>query len=378
MRNARRIDENISIGLVPDGEDLQQLCDLGYRTVVDVREEHEKFGGQVSKRAGELGLDYVSIPISREELRLDQVFDFYRIVYDEKNAPLYLFSRFGKKPLAFVLLFEATARGDRLTRIYQRASRIGIDLRGDPTLESFLVSLLNQDHSHEILDVIREIRPELLHPGTAESAERSARVGKTDHLVTYVQRPEREDMLGQRGCTVWLTGLPAAGKSSIAFALERELVSNRNTAYVLDSDNIRHGLAEDLGFTAAERSENIRRACQVAKLFADAGLIVIASFISPFCADRELARQIHVEAALGFVEVYVDTPRDLCEQRDTRGLYRSARAGGIPGFTGVGGRYEPPSQPELIVKPESDAPTEIAQQVLAYLLRQRFVSRMTR
>ncbi len=162
-----------------------------------------------------------------------------------------------------------------------------------------------------------------------------------------VTRQERARNLGQKGCTVWLTGLSASGKSTIAVALEQALLERGHHAYRLDGDNIRLGLNKNLGFSAQDREENIRRIGEVAKLFADAGLIAIASFISPYRADRDLVRTLHAEAGLGFYEVFVDIPLELAEKRDPKGLYRKARAGQIKGFTGVDDPYEAPLNPEL-------------------------------
>ena len=145
----------------------------------------------------------------------------------------------------------------------------------------------------------------------------------------HVERAGRETLLEQRGCTVWLTGLPSSGKSTIAFSLEHALVQQGRLAYVLDGDNIRHGLNKNLGFSAEDREENIRRIGEVAKLFADAGLVAMTSFISPYRADRDLARKLHDATGLPFIEVFVDTPVEECEKRDPKGLYQKARAGEI-------------------------------------------------
>ena len=166
----------------------------------------------------------------------------------------------------------------------------------------------------------------------------------------HVERQERQDLLNQRGCTVWLTGLPSSGKSTIGFSLEHALVQKGRLAYVLDGDNIRHGLNKNLGFSAADREENIRRIGEVAKLFADAGLITITSFVSPYRADRDQARKLHQEAGIGFIEVFVDTPVEECEKRDPKGLYKKARAGEIPNFTGISDPYEAPNNPEAVLK----------------------------
>jgi adenylylsulfate kinase len=162
-----------------------------------------------------------------------------------------------------------------------------------------------------------------------------------------VTQDERWRNLGQKGATVWMTGLSASGKSTIAVALEQVLMQRGHHAYRLDGDNIRHGLNKNLGFSAADRTENIRRIGEVAKLFTDAGLITLTSFISPYRADRDLARKLHDEAKLPFFEVFVDLPIEVAEQRDPKGLYKKARAGEIKGFTGIDDPYEAPLKPEL-------------------------------
>jgi bifunctional enzyme CysN/CysC len=162
-----------------------------------------------------------------------------------------------------------------------------------------------------------------------------------------VSRDLRWAALGQRGATVWLTGLSGAGKSTIAAALEERLVGAGRFAYVLDGDNLRHGLNRDLGFDDAARTENVRRAGEVARLLADAGAVVLVGLISPFAADRELVRGLHAASGLEFLEVHVDTSVQTCEQRDSKGLYAKARRGEIPGFTGVSAPYEAPVSPDL-------------------------------
>jgi adenylyl-sulfate kinase len=158
---------------------------------------------------------------------------------------------------------------------------------------------------------------------------------------------ERALLLGQRSVTLWLTGLSGAGKSTIACALERRLLDGGHAAYVLDGDNVRHGLNRDLGFSPEDRTENIRRIAEVARLLNDAGLIVISAFISPYREDREMARSIVGQA--DFLEVHVNTPIEVCEERDPKGMYKLARAGELPAFTGVSAPYEPPSAPECSI-----------------------------
>uniref|UniRef100_A0AAR2IKA9 Uncharacterized protein n=1 Tax=Pygocentrus nattereri TaxID=42514 RepID=A0AAR2IKA9_PYGNA len=178
--------------------------------------------------------------------------------------------------------------------------------------------------------------------------QRSTNVVYQSHSVSRSKRGQvvgtRE---GFRGCTVWLTGLSGAGKTTVGFALEEYLVSHGIPCYSLDGDNIRHGLNKDLGFSSAEREENIRRIAEVARLFADAGLICITSFISPFTKDRAEARKVHEGAGLPFFEVFLNAPLEVCEKRDVKGLYRKARAGEIKGFTGIDSKYESPEAPEL-------------------------------
>ena len=156
---------------------------------------------------------------------------------------------------------------------------------------------------------------------------------------------QRERQNGHPGSVVWLTGLSASGKTTIAIELERELFSQGKHAYVLDGDNMRHGLCSDLGFSPDARKENIRRIGEVARLFADAGFVCITAFISPYRSDRDLARKIAPPGK--FIEVYMNTPLNVCEQRDPKGLYARARAGKLKDFTGVSAPYEPPQHPEL-------------------------------
>jgi len=182
-----------------------------------------------------------------------------------------------------------------------------------------------------------------------------------------VTREDRERLLGQKGVTVWLTGLSAAGKSTIAVILERMLLERGRHAYRLDGDNVRHGLNRNLGFSAEDRAENIRRIGEVAKLFTDAGVIVIASFISPYRRDRDAVR---ANLSPGeFVEVYVKVSVEAAERRDPKGLYKKARAGEIKGFTGIDDPYEAPENPEIVIDTETTNPEAAAGQVLAYLER---------
>ena len=164
-----------------------------------------------------------------------------------------------------------------------------------------------------------------------------------------VDRADRWAQTGLAGATVWFTGLSGSGKSTVATAVERHLLERGVATYLLDGDNLRHGLNGDLGFSADDRTENIRRVGEVARLFADAGVVALVPVISPFRAGRERARAIHDEAGIRFVEVFVDTPIEVCEGRDPKGLYARARAGEISGLTGVDDPYEPPDAPEVVV-----------------------------
>ena len=172
-----------------------------------------------------------------------------------------------------------------------------------------------------------------------------------------------------QGATVWLTGLPASGKSTVAVELERLLVGAGRPAYLLDGDNLRHGLNGDLGFSAADRAENVRRVGEVARLFADAGVVAVVSLISPYRVDRERVRAAHRAAGLPFLEVFVDTPLAVCEARDPKGMYARARRGEIVGFTGVDDPYEPPGEPDLVLRPGGGDPAELAAAVLSLLSR---------
>jgi bifunctional enzyme CysN/CysC len=171
------------------------------------------------------------------------------------------------------------------------------------------------------------------------------------------------------GATVWFTGLSGSGKSSMAVEVERALVASGRPAYLLDGDNLRHGLNADLGFSADDRAENIRRVGEVARLFADAGVVALVPVISPYRVDRDRARQVHEAAGLRFVEVFVDTPLDVCESRDPKGLYAKARAGEITGFTGIDDPYEAPAHPDLRLTPDDGDPVVQARLVLAVLDR---------
>ena len=183
--------------------------------------------------------------------------------------------------------------------------------------------------------------------------------------VGDVTREQRESLLGQRGVTIWLTGLSGSGKSTVAVAAEKKLVEMGKAAYVLDGDNVRHGLNSNLGFSPDDRTENIRRIGEVAKLFTDAGMIVLPSFISPYRADRDQVREKMNHG--DFVETYVSASVETCEGRDVKGLYKKARAGEIPEFTGISAPYEEPDKAELILDTNSQSVEESVDQLLGYL-----------
>jgi adenylylsulfate kinase len=200
----------------------------------------------------------------------------------------------------------------------------------------------------------------------------------TDRNLTWhahtVTRDERERLAHQRGCTLWFTGLSGSGKSTVANGVEDRLWQRGVRAYVLDGDNVRHGLNADLGFSPEDRKENIRRIGEVAKLFADASVVAITAFISPYQEDRDQVRSIHRKG--DFIEVYVNCPLEECENRDPKGLYKKARAGQIPEFTGISDRYDAPAQPELELRTDLLVPEEAADQVVAYLEEHGYIPKL--
>jgi adenylylsulfate kinase len=187
-----------------------------------------------------------------------------------------------------------------------------------------------------------------------------------------VTREQREALLKQRGVTLWLTGLSGSGKSTIAVAAQGVLHERGHLAYVLDGDNVRHGLNKNLGFSPDDRTENIRRIGEVAKLFTDAGAIALTSFISPYRADRDAVRE--VMGAGDFVEVYVDASLETCESRDVKGLYAKARAGDIPEFTGISAPYEAPEKPELVLDTNRLSVEESVGRLVGYLVEKGYLS----
>jgi len=188
-----------------------------------------------------------------------------------------------------------------------------------------------------------------------------------------VTSSERSEFLGQRGITIWLTGLSASGKSTIACALEQHLLHLKKFSYRLDGDNIRFGLNKDLGFSEKDRNENIRRIGEVSKLFSDAGAFTITSFISPYRVDRDVARDLHKQSNIPFIEVYIDAPLSVVEQRDPKGLYRKARAGEIKEFTGISAPYEEPLSPEVHIRTDENDVKQSVQIIINYLTAESFL-----
>jgi len=188
-----------------------------------------------------------------------------------------------------------------------------------------------------------------------------------------IDATERVELLKQKGVTIWLTGLSASGKSTIACALEQHLLHLHKFSYRLDGDNVRFGLNKDLGFDEKSRNENIRRIGEVSRLFAESSCITITAFISPYRTDRALVRDLHDQANLGFIEVFVDAPLHVVEQRDPKGLYKKARAGEIKEFTGISAPYEAPEAPELHIKTDESDVTEGVRMITEYLSSKCFI-----
>ena len=187
-----------------------------------------------------------------------------------------------------------------------------------------------------------------------------------------IDQAAREELLKQKGCVIWFTGLSGSGKSTVANQVAAHLHQSGRITYVLDGDNIRHGLNKNLGFSPEDRQENIRRIGEVAKLFADAGLITTTAFISPYRQDRDAVRDIMSPDR--FIEVFVDCPLEICENRDPKGLYKKARAGELKGFTGIDAPYESPQSPELVVNTNELDVAGCTEQVIAYLMEHGLTS----
>lgn len=187
-----------------------------------------------------------------------------------------------------------------------------------------------------------------------------------------VSQEEREKILGQKGVVLWMTGLSGSGKSTLARAVEKDILEMKKNAYVLDGDNVRHGLNKNLGFSPEDRTENIRRIGEVAKLFCDANIITLTAFVSPYRADRDKVRALLNDGQ--FIEVFCDTPIDICESRDPKGLYKKARAGEIKDFTGINAPYEAPVKPELHLQTGTQSIEDLSKQVITYLNEKGFLS----
>jgi len=187
-----------------------------------------------------------------------------------------------------------------------------------------------------------------------------------------ITKEDRVKLLNQKGTTIWLTGLSGSGKSTIAVELEHALIENKHQAYILDGDNIRHGLNKNLGFSPEDRTENIRRIGEVAKLFTEANIITIAAFVSPYREDRDNVRKLLGRGE--FVEIYVKCSLEVCETRDTKGLYKKARAGEVKDFTGISAPYEEPLNPELTIDSSTLSVEESAREILNYLEEKGYVT----
>ncbi|THG06731.1 adenylyl-sulfate kinase 3-like [Camellia sinensis] len=218
----------------------------------------------------------------------------------------------------------------------------------------------------------------LINDYDGKSIRQMSTIGNSTNIVWHkcsVEKIDRQELLQQKGSVIWITGLSGSGKSTLACALSRCLHSRGKLTYILDGDNVRHGLNRDLSFKAEDRAENIRRTGEVAKLFADAGVICIASLISPYRRDRDACRALLPDGE--FIEVFMDMPLPVCEARDPKGLYKLARAGKIKGFTGIDDPYEPPFNAEIVLQPKGgvcSSPRDMAETVMSYLEEEGYLS----
>jgi len=197
---------------------------------------------------------------------------------------------------------------------------------------------------------------------------------KDENIVWHehnLSKKQRSEQKRQKPCILWFTGLSGSGKSTIAGALEQRLFEMGHHTYLLDGDNVRHGLNKDLGFSDKDRVENIRRIGEMSALFADAGLLVLSAFISPFRSDRSMVRELVKENE--FIEVFMDTPLDVCEQRDPKGLYKKARSGEIKNFTGIDSSYEPPEKAEITINTATDSVESCVEQIVSYLQKSKII-----
>jgi adenylylsulfate kinase len=362
MRNAIRTNERVTLGRVPDQDDLIQLAQLGYRTLVDVRADEEKFGGLVEKRACELGLRYLSVPVIRSQIELDDVLKFYRIVYDQQNAPVYAFSRFGKKPMAFLVLLEAVARAEPLPQVFRRASRWGMDLRGDLCLQEFLVDFYNAGQTGQLWQVIRELRPDLV------GCARTARTPKSEQSGSgFVLRADRERRLGQRGCTVWLTSVRSCCTAAAAQALYSLLTAQGGVAYCLSDGWGSQGSSGQLPFSGPVDAPSGRRIGREAALLADAGLVVVASDCSLPQSERDWIRSLHESVGLPFVEALLHAPSAVCHHHSAPGpighMLSRATADGLTDSSA----YEPSLLPDVQVSAQDESVERTASRIVDYL-----------
>ncbi|KAA8522595.1 hypothetical protein F0562_013044 [Nyssa sinensis] len=226
-------------------------------------------------------------------------------------------------------------------------------------------------------DMVRSNDDAFTDDSNGKSIHRLSTIKNSTNIVWHkcsIEKIDRQELLQQKGCVIWITGLSGSGKSTLACALSRGLHSRRKLTYILDGDNVRHGLNRDLHFKAEDRAENIRRIGEVAKLFADAGVICIASLISPYRKDRDACRALLPEG--DFIEVFMDVPLQVCEARDPKGLYKLARAGKIKGFTGIDDPYEPPLNSEIVLQQKEGvcvSPSDMAETVMYYLERKGYL-----
>ncbi|XP_019423127.1 PREDICTED: adenylyl-sulfate kinase 3-like isoform X2 [Lupinus angustifolius] len=231
----------------------------------------------------------------------------------------------------------------------------------------------NSNLNHHILT---NAHPPISSSSSGKHINQLSAIGNSTNIHWHscsVEKDDRQKLLDQKGCVIWITGLSGSGKSTMACALNRILHQRGKLSYVLDGDNVRHGLNKDLGFKAEDRAENIRRVGEVAKLFADAGVICIASLISPYRRDRDACRALLPNG--DFIEVFMDVPLHICESRDPKGLYKLARAGKIKGFTGIDDPYESPINSEIVLKHGEPcaSPSEMAEKVVVYLEKKGYL-----
>lgn len=219
--------------------------------------------------------------------------------------------------------------------------------------------------------IIPKPLPDVTHPSPVASGSGPAVANNLTWFNGLVTSEDRERLHGHKGAVIWFTGLSASGKSTVAHHLEKLLHAKGCSTYVFDGDNVRHGLCCDLGFSQDDRCENIRRIGEMTKLFVDAGIIAITAFISPYRADRQSVRAIVGEKK--FFEIFVDCPIEVCAGRDKKGIYEKAKAGIIKNFTGISAPYEPPKDPDLVIKSEKETALEAAQRVLELLQQKKII-----